>query len=93
MQHNEPEDFVLASGETHSVEEFLGQAFLAAGIENWKPLVSQNPEFMRPAEVDILLGDPTKAEQVLGWKRDVDFVGLVKLMVEHDLADQKRLNR
>jgi len=91
LQHNEPDDFVLASGETHSVEEFLGRAFLEVGIEDWRPYVRQNPEFMRPAEVDVLLGNPAKAEQVLGWRRDVDFPGLVRLMVEHDLKEQEGL--
>lgn len=91
LQHNEPDDFVLASGETHSVEEFLERAFLSVNIHDWKPLVHQNPKFLRPAEVDILLGDPTKAETLLGWERKVDFSGLVQLMVDHDLAEQKKL--
>jgi GDPmannose 4,6-dehydratase len=85
LQQDEPDDFVLATGETHSIEEFLQLAFAEIGIENWKDYVRQNPEFMRPAEVDILLGDPSKAERVLGWTRDVDFPGLVKLMVQHDI--------
>jgi GDPmannose 4,6-dehydratase len=86
LQQNKPDDFVLATGETHSIEEFLDLAFKEIGIDNWKPYVKQNPAFMRPAEVDLLLGDPTKAETVLGWKRKVDFPGLVKLMVQHDLG-------
>lgn len=86
LQQDEPKDYVLATGETHSIEEFLTLAFNEIGIDDWKPYVKQNPAFMRPAEVDLLLGDPTKAEQELGWKREVDFPGLVKLMVEHDLA-------
>ena len=85
LQHDEPDDFVLATGETHSIEEFLTLAFSHIGIEDWTPYVRQDPQFMRPAEVDILLGDPTKAEKVLGWKREVDFPGLVQRMVEHDL--------
>lgn len=84
MQHDKPDDFVLATGETHSIEEFLTLAFAAIGVDDWKPYVRQNPAFMRPAEVDILLGDPAKAENELGWKREVDFPGLVNLMVEHD---------
>jgi len=91
MQHSEPDDFVLATGETHSIEDFLTLAFAEVGIEDWKPYVRQDPRFMRPAEVDILLGDPTKAETVLGWERHVDFRGLVKLMVAHDL-DIERSN-
>lgn len=90
LQHSVPDDFVLATGETHSIEEFLTLAFAEIGIEDWRPYVRQNPEFMRPAEVDILLGDPTKAEQELGWRRKVDFPGLVSRMVAHDLAAQSR---
>lgn len=85
MQHDVPDDFVLATGETHSIEEFLGLAFAEVGIDDWKPYVKQDPQFMRPAEVDILLGDPAKAENVLGWKREVDFPGLVSRMVQNDL--------
>lgn len=85
LQQDEPKDYVLATGETHSIEEFLDLAFKEIGIDDWKPYVKQNPAFMRPAEVDLLLGDPTKAETELGWKRKVDFPGLVKLMVAHDL--------
>jgi GDPmannose 4,6-dehydratase len=85
LQHHEPDDFVLATGETHSIEEFLTLAFAEIGIEDWRPYVKQDPEFMRPAEVDILLGDPSKAERTLGWKREVDFPGLVSRMVQHDL--------
>lgn len=92
LQHTEADDFVLASGETHSVEEFLERSFLEVGIEDWRPLVRQNPDFMRPSEVDVLLGDPSKAESVLGWKREVDFPGLVSLMVNHDLEEQKGLH-
>jgi GDPmannose 4,6-dehydratase len=92
LQQDKPDDFVLATGETHSIEEFLTLAFKEIGIDDWKPYVKQDPAFMRPAEVDLLLGDPTKAEKVLGWKRKVDFPGLVKKMVEYDLeleSDQK----
>jgi GDPmannose 4,6-dehydratase len=89
MQHSEPDDFVLATGETHSIEDFLTLAFAQVGIEDWKPYVRQNPRFMRPAEVDILLGNPTKAETVLGWERHVDFQGLVNLMVAHDLEVER----
>lgn len=85
LQHDEPDDFVLATGETHSIEEFLSLAFAEIGIDDWKPYVRQDPKFMRPAEVDILLGDPSKAERVLGWRREVDFHGLVKRMVQHDI--------
>ena len=90
LQQNKPDDYVLATGEAHSIEDFLAAAFKEIGVANWKPHVKQNPAFMRPAEVDFLLGDPTKAETVLGWKRKVDFPGLVKLMVEHDLKVESK---
>lgn len=86
LQHEVPDDFVLASGRTHSVENFLAAAFAQVGIEDWRRYVRQNPAFMRPAEVDILLGDPSKAESVLGWRRQVDFNGLVRRMVGYDLS-------
>jgi GDPmannose 4,6-dehydratase len=102
LQQDQPGDFVLATGETHSIREFCEVAFKEIGVElKWqgegtdetgvdvatgKTLVKINPEFFRPSEVDLLLGNPTKAETVLGWSRKVDFPALVKLMVEHDLA-------
>jgi len=89
LQQDKPEDYVLATGETHSIGEFLELAFKEIGIDDWKPYVKQNPEFMRPAEVDILLGNPEKAEKILGWKREVDFPGLVKMMVKNDLEIEK----
>ena len=92
LQQDQPGDYVLATGETHSVKEFLELAFQAAGIDDWQPLVKKNPAFMRPAEVDILLGNPAKAEKELGWKRKVDFPGLVKLMVEYDLGIESATN-
>lgn len=86
LQQNQPDDYVLATGETHTIGEFLDLAFKEVGIDDWKLYVKQNPAFMRPAEVDILLGNPAKAEAKLGWKRKVDFPGLVKLMVQHDIG-------
>lgn len=85
LQQDKPGDYVLATGETHTIGEFLDLAFQEVGISDWRPYVRQNPAFLRPAEVDILLGNPAKAEKVLGWKREVDFPGLVKLMVKNDL--------
>lgn len=86
LQQDKPDDYVLATGETHSIEDFLTVAFKEIGINDWKPYVKQNPAFMRPSEVNILLGNPTKAEKVLGWKREVDFNGLVKMMVQYDIG-------
>jgi GDPmannose 4,6-dehydratase len=85
LQQESPDDYVLATGETHSIEEFLALAFAEVGIDDWRPFVTQNPALLRPAEVDILLGDPSKAEKELGWHRQVDFPGLVGRMVSHDL--------
>jgi GDPmannose 4,6-dehydratase len=92
LQQDKPGDYVLATGETHTIGEFLDLAFKEVGIDDWKPYVKQNPEFMRPAEVDILLGNPTKAEKELGWERQVDFPGLVKLMVQHDIELESTTN-
>jgi len=86
LQQEKPDDYVLATGETHSIGDFLTLAFKEIGIDDWKPYVRQDPAFLRPAEVDILLGNPEKAEKVLGWKRKVDFDGLVKMMVQNDIA-------
>lgn len=89
LQSDEPDDFVLATGEAHSIEDFLTQAFKEVGVDDWAPYVRQSAQLIRPAEVDILLGNPSKAETVLQWKREVDFAGLVKRMVQHDVAEQR----
>lgn len=86
LQQEKPDDYVLATGETHSIQDYLELAFKKVGISDWHPYVKQNPKFLRPAEVDILLGNPEKAEKVLGWKRKVDFPGLVNMMVDYDLG-------
>jgi GDPmannose 4,6-dehydratase len=86
LQQPEPDDYVVATGETHSIEEFLELAFAEVGISDWRTYVKQDPRFFRPAEVDLLIGDPTKAKTKLGWQPEVDFPGLVKMMVRHDLA-------
>lgn len=101
LQQEEPDDYVLATGETHTIRGFCEEAFKHIGVNvewrgegkeeegidraNGKAVVKVNPEFFRPAEVDILLGNPAKAESKLGWKRQVDFVGLVKMMVDYDI--------
>jgi GDPmannose 4,6-dehydratase len=84
LQQERPEDFVLATGETHTVGEFVEAAFGAAGL-NWRDHVVIDPAFVRPAEVDLLLGDPSKAKRVLGWEPRMTFAELVALMVEADL--------
>lgn len=101
LQQEEPDDYVISTGETHSVREFVTLAFEAAGMEiEWhgkgvdeyatlknseKVVVKVNPKFYRPAEVELLIGDCSKAEKKLGWKRNVSYEQLVKLMVENDL--------
>ena len=86
LQQDTPDDFVIATGETHSVREFVELAFKAADLENWQDYVeTDNPEFLRPAEVDLLIGDYAKAKQILGWEPTTTFEELVKMMVENDL--------
>ncbi len=104
LQQDTPDDYVLATGETHTVREFCELAFAEIGVElAWEgsgdkevgkdkatgeTRIAINPDYYRPAEVDLLLGDPTRAEKELGWERKVDFPGLVKLMVAHDLGKE-----
>jgi GDPmannose 4,6-dehydratase len=85
LQQEEPDDYVVGTGETHSVEEFVRTAFSHAGLD-WRRHVVIDPQFHRPAEVDLLLGDPTKAQRVLGWTPQVTFEELVRMMVDADLA-------
>ena len=84
LQQDTPGDFVVASGNTHSVREFCELAFSSVGL-NWQDFVVQDERFMRPAEVDLLVGNPSLAERQLGWKREVDFETLVAMMVESDI--------
>jgi GDPmannose 4,6-dehydratase len=91
LQQDEPDDFVVATGQTHTVREVLEVSFARAGIENWEPLVTQDPRFFRPAEVDLLVGDATKAREKLGWQPTMAFQDLIESMVDADLAREKRL--
>ncbi len=86
LQQDAPDDYVIATGETHSVDEFLTLAFEKAGLGDFRQYVKHDPKFFRPAEVDLLIGDPSKAEKKLGWKREVGFDQLVDMMVQHDIA-------
>ena len=86
LQQPEADDYVIATGETHSIREFLELAFAAAEIPDWERYVKQDPRFMRPAEVDLLIGDPSKAREGLGWTPTVGFPELVAMMVQSDLA-------
>ncbi|MGI9023295.1 MAG: GDP-mannose 4,6-dehydratase [Acidimicrobiales bacterium] len=86
LQQDEADDYVIATGETHTVREFLQLSFTAAGLGNWHDYVERDSRFDRPAEVDVLTGDATKARTTLGWKPRVDFPELVEMMVRSDLA-------
>jgi GDPmannose 4,6-dehydratase len=89
LQQPEPDDYVIASGETHSVREFVEEAFGYVGLD-WQKHVVTDPAFIRPAEVDLLVGDPSKARKKFGWKPDVDFRGLIHMMVDADLKRHKK---
>ena len=84
VQQDQPGDYVVATGETHAVKELCQVAFATAGLD-WEQHVVVDERFLRPAEVDLLVGDATKAHEVLGWRREVDFARLVEMMVESDL--------
>ena len=85
LQQDEPEDFVIATGETWTIRDFLDLSFHAAGITDWSKYVKQDPRYMRPAELHELKGDPSKARDKLRWQRNVTFPELVKMMVEADV--------
>lgn len=93
LQQPEADDYVISTGETHSIEELLQAAFDAAGLDDWRQYVRQDPRFMRPAEVDLLIGNAAKAQEKLGWKPKVSFNELVRMMVENDIAEQSALMR
>ena len=85
MQQDEADDYVIATNETRSIREFLDEAFKVIGISDWAPYVKQDPRFMRPAEVDVLKGEYTKAKTNLGWTPKTSFENLVRIMVENDI--------
>ena len=93
LQQDEADDYVISTNETHSIRELLDVAFNEVGITDWEPLVKLDPRFIRPAEVDLLIGDSTKARTTLNWEPKVSFPELVKMMVASDLAEQKHLAR
>jgi GDPmannose 4,6-dehydratase len=92
LQQETGDDYVISTGETHSIRELLDVAFRHVGIDDWDSRVFQDPQFFRPAEVDLLVGDASKARKVLGWEPEVDFQGLVTMMVDSDLEEQRRLS-
>ncbi len=85
LQQDKPDDFVIGTGENHTVEEFVEAAFSHAGLD-WRDHVVTDEQMYRPAEVELLLADPTKARTVLGWQPQVSFHELVHMMVDADLA-------
>jgi GDPmannose 4,6-dehydratase len=91
LQQDEADDYVVSTGETHSIRELLDVAFARVGIEDWEPYVVQDPRFMRPAEVELLIGDCSKAQEKLGWTPTVGFVELIEMMVDSDVELQKKL--
>jgi len=94
LQQDKPDDYVIATGETHSVREFLEEAFKVAGLGDYRKYVEIDPRYYRPAEVDYLVGDSSKARKILGWQPKVKFNDLVKIMVEADCRLlEKELNR
>ncbi len=89
LQQDEPDDYIVATGETYSVRQFLEWSFGMLDLD-YRDFVEFDERYMRPSEVDVLLGDPTKAKQKLGWEPEVDIQGLVRMMVEHDLELARR---
>jgi GDPmannose 4,6-dehydratase len=89
LQQDKPDDYVLATNETHTVREFVQNAFAHADLD-WKQYIKHDDRYERPAEVDLLLGDPSKAKKQLGWQPKVRFQELVKIMVDADLECVRR---
>jgi GDPmannose 4,6-dehydratase len=88
LQQDEPDDYVIATGETHSIRELLDVSFRLAGYEDWTRFVRQDPRFFRPSEVNLLIGDASKARAKLGWQPRVTFEELVQMMYENDLKEE-----
>jgi GDPmannose 4,6-dehydratase len=93
LQLDTPQDIILATGETHTIREFVQLAFEEVGIANWQDYIKQDPRFMRPAEVDLLLGDASKAKKLINWQPKTTFKELVSIMVSSDLERLKRGDR
>ncbi len=90
LQQKKPDDFVIATGETHTVREFIEEAFRIAGIKNWQKYIGIDRRYYRPNEVNLLLGDASKAKKILGWRPQVTFNKLVEIMMEAELKDAKK---
>ena len=87
LQQQKPDDFVIATGETHSIKEFLELAFKRAGVNNWKNYIEIDERYYRPNEVSLLLGDTTKAQKILKWKPKTKFAELVNIMTDFELKN------
>jgi len=92
LQQDTPDDYVISTGETHSIREFLDIAFNYVDLPSWEQFVGQDERYMRPAEVDVLRGNSTKAREILGWKPKTSFKDLVEIMVENDIKRYRRQN-
>jgi GDPmannose 4,6-dehydratase len=90
LQRDEPGDYVIATGKTWSIGDLLDRAFARIGVDDWSKLVTQDARFMRPAEVDSLIGDASKAREELGWAPTIGFTDLINMMVDSDLRIEKR---
>ncbi len=90
LQQKKPDDFIIATGETHTVKEFVEEAFKIAGLKNWRKYIGIDERYFRPKEVNLLLGDASKAERILGWKPKIKFLALANLMMDYEL---KNLNK
>ena len=89
LQQPEPDDYVIATNETHTIRECLEVAFGRVGLD-WQKYVEIDPRYYRPAEVELLIGDPSKAKRKMGWEPKTKFKDLIELMVDADLADLRR---
>jgi GDPmannose 4,6-dehydratase len=89
LQQDQADDYVISTGVTHSIRDLLDVAFARVGIDDWASYVTFDPRFMRPAEVEMLIGDSAKAQRVLGWEPKVGFEELVQMMVDNDLVEQR----
>ncbi len=87
LQQEKPQDFIIATGETHSIREFLDEAFRLVNVSNWEKYIGVDPKYYRPVEVEYLLGDASKAKSILGWEPKVKFKELVRIMLEADLKE------
>ncbi len=92
LQQDTPDDFVIATGESHSIQDFLRESFACIGVDNWRDYVEQDERYMRPAEVDNLIGDATKARETLDWAPKVNFKEMVRRMVANDIELYRRHN-